>query len=84
MWLQEVGIHVYSERVCECVFSLQYSWCAQVFPKPVLLLSDVFVQGLDAVPLGRCLATVEGQRDGLNTLIELRQASTPQIVASLE
>ncbi len=54
-------------------FSSQFSWCNQVFPEPLPLLSVVFAQGLDSVPLGRCLATVEGQRDGLNVLIELRQ-----------
>ncbi|XP_064395035.1 conserved oligomeric Golgi complex subunit 7-like [Halichondria panicea] len=53
----------------------EFSWCSQVFPEPLPLLSVVFAQGLDSVPLGRCLATVEGQRDGLNMLIELRQAS---------
>ncbi len=63
---------------------LQFSWCRQVFPKPLPLLSDVFAQGLDTVPLRRCLATTEGQRDGLHTLIELRQARTTQIVAALE
>ena len=51
----------------------QLSWCRQVFPEPLPLLSDAFAQGLDSLPLARHVGGVEGQRDGLGMLIELRQ-----------
>ena len=58
--------------------SFQLSWCSQVFPDPLLILSSLFSQALDTLdpPLTPSLhSALRGTDNPLASLTDLRQAA---------